>query len=74
MKLRQADREVEWSRCPVREVIECSELRFIRTLDRDSEVAPITGYPTRFVAWVPRLLSIYRHERALADEALAKRT
>lgn len=62
-------REVEWPTCPVRAVIESGELRVVRMLESNAEVCPLSGWPQRYAAWVPRFWRAYRAEKVLAAEA-----
>jgi len=55
---------VEYDRCPVRELRDDHQLLYALQLDRQSDVAPLAGWPDRFAAWVPSLVLEVRAARS----------
>lgn len=64
--------DVDWQTCPVREVLASEHLPLIRGLDQDAELAPLSLWPQRYAAWVPRFWRAYRTERSAALAAMTK--
>lgn len=57
---------VEWSTCPVREVLDDPAVDYICRLDQHAKVMPLSGWPARYAAWVPDALADLRREQDAA--------
>ena len=60
----------EWSRCPVREVLDDSRMTAALQLERQSKVSPIANWPNGYAAWVPEYIcaiAAAREERASSE-------
>jgi hypothetical protein len=60
----------QWSRCPVREVLDDSRMTAALQVERQSKISPIANWPSGYAAWVPEYvcaISAAREERASSE-------
>ena len=54
----------QWDTCPMRSVADDTALQIVLSLDNANQIAPVTGWPDEYAAWVPRLWGELRAARA----------
>jgi len=50
----------EWARCPLREAMADPYVQGVAQLEASSKLAPLSGWPDTFAAWVPAVWSQLR--------------